>query len=364
VSHHVSDHTITTWFNNAVARGQVVVIEIHESATPHNHETSKLSKVVIPTGGLNDGVPKRRMTIRTLSDLSVESKLMEVLLRTIGKLPRETQEVFKQMISPQALSLMAGIFAAWVVSHAFGLGEAIDAILLGIGYAFIGMSAIGGVELIYEGAKATLSAKNEGELDVAADKLARGVTILGVNTLLVLLTHKKAGGTAVQSEAAVLTQWEYYIGNLKLPFDGSRAALWSRLGDKGARAASEASKEGLVTLEQLLEKSGFMDRYRAQFGEDAKTDTTGQIWEWISEKYALQLKGTVVVYTNKLDLIASKARMPYEEPQLGAELFKILERPMVDRVIFRDVDNPNRSTIWSRADMARFRQFEKQGGGI
>ena len=159
-------------------------------------------------------------------------------------------------------------------------------------------------------------------------------------------------------------QWQYYIGNLELEFDGTRAALWSRLGDKGARASAAASQDGLVTLEQVLEKNGFMDRYRTQFGDDPIPDvrgTTNQIWEWISEKYASQLKGTVVVYTNKLKLAAAKPGMSYQEPQLGAEIFKILENPLIDRVIFKDLDNPTLSSVMTRMDMMRFRAAGRSG---
>ena len=184
VSHHASDQTILTWLDSAVGRGQIVVIELHEPSTSSKQNAWQRLKPVVPTGGLNDSNPSRPMNTPTLSDLSGVSKLMEVILRMVPKLPRETQAAFKQLISPQALKILAGTFAAWALSHAIGIGEAIDVILLGIGYALIGASAIEGCELVYEGTSAAVSAKDDRTLDAAADKLARGITILGVNTLL------------------------------------------------------------------------------------------------------------------------------------------------------------------------------------
>jgi hypothetical protein len=360
VSHRVSDSTIIAWLIDSIERGRLVVLAIPKTTKLHLHP-GETSRFTIPTGGLSD-VATSQPHGRKLESLSIDSKFFLLLFKTMERLPPNVQEAFKQIISPVALKMMVGIFVIWAGSHAFGAGEAIDGVLLAAAYASVGIAAIEGVQKILNGAMAGFSAKTDAQLDAAADQLASGLTIIGVNTLLMVITHQAKTNTvaAAATTEAQLALWEYIITEMKFPFDGTRGALWSRLGDGGARAASEASKEGLVTLEKLLEKNGFLARYKATFGNE-KTAVTGKIWEWVSEKYASQLKGTVTVYTDKMKLVASEPGKAYQEPQLGAELFKIVEKPGVDRVIFKDISDPSRSTIWTRADLTKYRQLERGG---
>ena len=199
VTYHASDQAILAWLASAFGRGQIVVLELYDASISSKQGASPRLKSIAPNGRLHAGKASRRMGPQKLSDLSVISKMMEVVVRMVPKLSRETPAALKQMISPQALEFLAGTFAAWALSHAIGLGEEIDLLLLGIGYALIGSSAIEGCELVYEGSRTAMSAKDSQALDVAADKLARGITILGVNTLLVLLS-KVATSTAAESE--------------------------------------------------------------------------------------------------------------------------------------------------------------------
>jgi hypothetical protein len=364
------DREMAAWVDEAISRGRLTVIEIHAAFTSRIQAVARPPTLRVPTGGLNEGPKSIKPPPPRLQELTVNARLMLLLLAAIGKLPAATRATFLQMFSPLALKIMAAVLAGWVAAHAFGAGEAVDVVLLGISYALVGKVAVEGVRKLGKGIKAGLAAKDDTAMNAAADDVAGAIAILGVNSLAILLTHRKLPTTtqsmavdAVDSE--VVSQWSYYIANLKLPFNGfeSRAALWSRLGDRGMRAATSATQDGLVTLEMLLRRTDFMERYRAQFG-DVQSATTNKVWEMMSERYASHLRGTVVVYTNKVNLIAAGADGIYREPQLGAELFEIMERPHVDRIIFKDVDNPSRSSVLTKEDLRKIREFESSGRSL
>lgn len=362
--HHASDHEMVRWLLQSIELGRVIVIEVYNSSQRLPKNTSS-KKSVVPTGGLNDSPSRSQSGVTHFSDLSSNTKVTEVLLRAMARMPHETKNAFMQMVSPEALKTMAAIFVVWGASHAFGAGEAIDIILIGIGYAFVGWAALDGVKSIYEGIKGALFAKDDRQLDSAAEAMARGITTLGVNSLVILLTHRKIPSATLtaQVDEAVVAQWRYYIDNLKLPFNGeeSRATLWARLGDKGQRAEAAALNDGgRLTLNRLLSRTDFMQRMDTQFG-GAETATTKKIWTMISEKYASQLKGKVVVYTNQTKL-GTMLGSPNEietpkEAVLISELWKILDSNtqfQVDEIIVKDLDDASRTRT---LNMARIRQL-------
>lgn len=116
-----------------------------------------------------------------------ESKLEEVFKRTLPKLGPEARDALAAIITPDSLKAIAVVLAAWVLSHAFGVGEAIDLILAVVGIAAIGLSVFAGLEHIYEFAARTYHAKSAQELDVAAEHLAKAIAILGITAVLAVL---------------------------------------------------------------------------------------------------------------------------------------------------------------------------------
>ena len=61
---------------------------------------------------------------------SFEDRLGIVFERTLPKLGPEARAQLQAIIEPQSLAIIAGVLVAWVVSHAFGVGEIIDIVLL------------------------------------------------------------------------------------------------------------------------------------------------------------------------------------------------------------------------------------------
>ena len=105
--------------------------------------------------------------------LSFEQRLGETLTRTLPKLGPETRAQLAAIITPESLAIIATVLVAWVVSHAFGVGEAIDIILLATGVLAIGMAVFSGLDHLYKFASGTYAARTDRDLDVVEE--------LGVN---------------------------------------------------------------------------------------------------------------------------------------------------------------------------------------
>jgi len=118
---------------------------------------------------------------------SFDHKLEQSLQRTLPKLAPEARNALAACITPESLSIIAGVLALWLVSHAFGVGEAIDLILAVVGVATVGLSVFSALDHFGEFASGTYNARNDKDLDVAADHLSKCIAILGVTAVLALL---------------------------------------------------------------------------------------------------------------------------------------------------------------------------------
>jgi hypothetical protein len=113
---------------------------------------------------------------------------------------------FRAMLTAGNIAMAVGTLAVWAVSQAFGVGEVIDAVMLVVGAAFIGMGVFKAGEDLGDCLLATLHAQDLPDLDRAADYLAQAVVILGVTTFFALLAKMAGklarGGGAGGEEAA------------------------------------------------------------------------------------------------------------------------------------------------------------------
>jgi hypothetical protein len=73
-----------------------------------------------------------------------EDRLKDVLTRTMAKVGPETKTHLQALLSPDTLKIIAGVLVAWIVAHAFGLGEIIDVILVATGAIAIGWAIFEG----------------------------------------------------------------------------------------------------------------------------------------------------------------------------------------------------------------------------
>lgn len=114
-------------------------------------------------------------------------KLGETLKRSLPKLGPDARAQISALLTKEALGVMAVVLAAWVVSHAFGVGEVVDLIIVGVGAIGLGWSIFQGIDELYEFALGTYSARTTDELEVAAGHFAQAVAILGVQAVLAVL---------------------------------------------------------------------------------------------------------------------------------------------------------------------------------
>lgn len=118
---------------------------------------------------------------------SFDAKLAAVLARTSQRLGPDIREQFVAMVSPDSIRIMAGVLLAWLASHAFGIGEAVDIIIGVVGVATIGMAVFSSLDELYLFVAGTNGARTNAGLDSAADHLAKAIAILGVQAVLAFL---------------------------------------------------------------------------------------------------------------------------------------------------------------------------------
>lgn len=105
-------------------------------------------------------------------------------------MPKLATRIDKETSSKVAIRqarTMAGVLLAWVVAHAFAVGEIIDLVLVGAGLFAVGWSVFVGIDHLYDFAAITYRAKNESDLDTAADHFAKAVGILGLQAVLAVV---------------------------------------------------------------------------------------------------------------------------------------------------------------------------------
>ena len=127
-----------------------------------------------------------------------ERKLEVVFQRTLPRLASEVGRQLAAIITPASRAIIAGVLVAWVVSHAFGIGEAIDLILAVVGVLAIGMAVFAGLDHLYQFAARTYQARTETDLDAAAVHLASAIGILGIQAVLAVLFRGRATGGRVR----------------------------------------------------------------------------------------------------------------------------------------------------------------------
>ncbi|GGY33278.1 peptidoglycan-binding protein [Pseudoduganella albidiflava] len=131
----------------------------------------------------------------------LHDKFIQALRRTATKLPGNMRQEFDALLSAANLALMAGILVVWAGSHAFGVGQAVDIVLLVSGAIFLGMAVFDVASELGDFLVKTCTAADERELDEAAAHLAAAIAIMGVAAFIALLgkvarAKGRTGGTA------------------------------------------------------------------------------------------------------------------------------------------------------------------------
>lgn len=134
-----------------------------------------------------------------VASLDFSGRLGEVLQRTLPKVQPSVREQLASIIEPASLAIVGAVLAAWIVGHAFGVGEIIDIVIAVVGVVSIGLVIFSGLDELYEFAKNTYFASNDDSLNAASDHLARAIGILGIEAVLaVLFKGRPKGGRFTQ----------------------------------------------------------------------------------------------------------------------------------------------------------------------
>jgi hypothetical protein len=176
-----------------------------------------------------------------VSSWTVAQKFQAAIRRAIPLLPKDIQQEVEVLLSPQALAIMGGTFAFWGISHFFGVGEVVDAILLVIGSYYLGSSAVMATEELVGFIGGSVSARSEAELDIAARHFARVVAMIGVQAVLAVLLRSRCrvGGRPSVPPAARLMErpavFQQRRGNRVAPRNGPASGASTAVESSGAR---------------------------------------------------------------------------------------------------------------------------------
>lgn len=125
--------------------------------------------------------------MESVSEWSIDRKLEEALRRALPKLGPEARSQVQALLTPQALATIGAVLVAWVISHAVGIGEIIDIIILSVGAFAIGMAVFDGLDHLYQFAVRAYRGRSSGDLDAAASHFAMAVSVLGIQAVLAVL---------------------------------------------------------------------------------------------------------------------------------------------------------------------------------
>ncbi|WP_159731284.1 TNT domain-containing protein [Methylosinus sp. Ce-a6] len=175
--------------------------------------------------------------------------LKERIAMTLGLVPNHlsgaTKQEFAKLVEPQALETTVEVLAIWAVSHAFGAGEAIDAVLLAAGLYFGGAQLWGGLHALFHALELVATAQSVKQLDEAAAIFADGVAKLGIAVLIAALTRgvaKKAARWTEKKPGLRNTPQEKVPKAERYeprPSPKARSASPAEEGAAGAKGASE-----------------------------------------------------------------------------------------------------------------------------
>jgi hypothetical protein len=225
-----------------------------------------------------------------------QKRLEETLRRTLPKLGPEARSQLEAVINPTSLAIIAGVLVAWVVSHAFGVGEIIDIIIVMVGVVAIGTAVFVGLDHLYDFAAGVYNAKSPRDLDVAADHLAKAISILGIQAVLAVLfrgarvPRTGRGGRPQLGTPPPKTPGLRYRPGIrqdpKLPAGEGATSFW---GDIVVSSRGTANDRAVVLLHErvhqfLMPKLYVLRQYRAS--NRAGSYMRSSLWRYIEEALA------------------------------------------------------------------------------
>ena len=303
----------------------------------------------------------------TFNDLKgMEDKLIYVLKRAPHFITSaKVKKALRKGLSEAAIISVVVVLVAWAASHFFGVGFAIDAILLAIGFVMIGWAIFGAMKKLLKCLKLVKNAESLSDLDKAAEMMADAIVALGVETLIGLLTRgagrmkaKSSGGSgAGAGNGKPRTQKDIEADN-KAKADAARAksdyevhpdVKSPKVGDKiYKRVHKDGDPDDRYTLQKdgkpMGANEGKVPTHQKGLKDlpDNYTQKRDEGWPELDYEYAPGKRATD--YANFSDIEAVNL-----DP--GTKIYRIVDEKAADGGAYWAYELPKNKTDW-RSDYA------------
>lgn len=122
-------------------------------------------------------------------ELSDRFKLVLEMTIDSDLLTEAAKAELRSLIEPQNIAITVSVLVVWAASHAVGIGEIVDIIMVGVGVFMIGWSVFDAAEKLAEFLGLTVQAKTMADLQRASVMLAAVIVILGAKVFKRLITR-------------------------------------------------------------------------------------------------------------------------------------------------------------------------------
>ena len=128
----------------------------------------------------------------SVTAMTTAQRLERVLRICLEKqyLGAEFTGFLQSLLTPTTLAILCATLVAWLASHAFGVGEVIDVLLLTVGAFSIGWSITDVAKDLYAFADGAINGKSDRDLDLAAQAFSRAVVKGGVTVVMAVLLRR------------------------------------------------------------------------------------------------------------------------------------------------------------------------------
>ncbi len=245
---------------------------------------------------------------------STSKKLVESLKMMPKYLPDSLKQKFEAMLKPESVAAIATVLTVYAASHAFGVGEVADVVLVGAGLAFLGADAIKVAKNFYDFASTASNAKNNDDLERAATHLAEGISTALFDGATTLIGAKAASGAGKFGSGIANTG-----GGMSLAYAGAGSGriISSTAAATGGKVSIATG--GVIAAPSILQMSS-----KNSVGSTKPTDTTKTFYDEISK-----------LKPNERVPVVRKKAQEFAESK-GWERAKDIERKNGNRTIYKD----------------------------
>lgn len=183
------------------------------------------------------------LTNAAITGMSDTDKIGETIRRALPHIPSDARAIVSSLLQPQTLAIIAGTLVVWAGSHALGVGEIVDIVLLGIGVVALGFAVFEGAAELYDFTVGAIGARSDADLEKAGRHFARAVTLLGVSTLQAILLRGQ--GRAIMARARPQIYPRPHIG---LPPSGGNQLRLSRPTKIAGGSVGKTTAYGVISV--------------------------------------------------------------------------------------------------------------------